>query len=189
MSDLDLTHDNSAEMAAVELEALKTKADQLGVTYHPSISAAKLSEKIKKHLEGSTETVSLTKEPAHETPGQLAKRIQMEALKLVRVNITCMDPQKTEHDGEIFTVGNSVIPTQRKFVPFNTPNGFHIPQIMLDMLKAKECQVFYTERNASGNSVRKAKQIRAFSIEILPPLTDKELKELAASQAASGMIV
>lgn len=186
MSDIEQTTD--AELAAAELEVLKTRASQLGITFHPSISASKLSAKIAEFLaKGESTAPEDTELPATETPGQIAKRVRDEALALVRVNITCMDPQKIEHDGEIFTVGNSVIPTQRKFVPFNTPDGFHIPKIMYDMLVAKECQVFYTER-VNGNSVRKSKQIPAFNIQVLPQLTATELAELKAAQAASGII-
>lgn len=189
MSDQEQNTDNSVDVAAAELDSLKAKADLVGVKYHPSISAEKLREKISKHLAGETEgeaKVEITK--ADLTPGQKRKKMRDEALKLVRVNITCMNPAKREWDGEIIAVGNSNLETQKKFVPFNTSDGYHIPQIMYDMLKARQCQVFYNERTKNGITVRKGKLINEFAIEVLPPLTSKELAELAKVQAAAGTI-
>lgn len=190
MSDLDQNHDNSEELAAAELDALKGRADQLGVKYHPSISAEKLSEKISKHLAaGETpedKPVELAKGDL--TPGQKIKKMKQEALKLIRVNITCMNPAKREWNGEIFAVGNANLPTIKKFVPFNTVDGYHLPQIMLDMLKARECQVFFNEKQKNGVTMRKGKMIKEFAIEILPQLTEKELADLAKVQAAAGII-
>lgn len=109
-----------------------------------------------------------------------------EATKLVRIRVTCMNPAKKEWEGEIFTVGNSVIGTHKRFVPFNADEGWHVPQIMLDMIKNRECQVFITEKSKHGVSVRRGKLIKEFAVEVLPPLTEEELKDLAQRQAMAG---
>lgn len=197
MSDLENTSedsavDNAAELAASELDSLKAKADLVGVKYHPSISADKLRAKVAAHIAGEPEpgkeAVAETKVAAVETVLQKRKRTKDTALALVRVNVTCMNPAKREWDGEIFAVGNSHIATQKKFVPFNTADGYHIPKIMFDMLKERKCQVFYNERAKNGITVRKGKLINEFAIEVLPQLTEKELAELAKIQAVAGTI-
>lgn len=183
----DLTkEDNALEQA--ELDALKAKADQLGVSYHPSISASKLNTKIKAHLEGVKPTDEAADAAPVVTLGQKRKKMKEDALALVRVNITCMNPAKKDWDGEIFAVGNSTLGTVKKFVPFNTEDGYHIPRIMLDMLKERQCQIFTTERAKGGINVRKSKLIKEFGIVELPPLTKEELANLAKIQAAAGVI-
>lgn len=108
-------------------------------------------------------------------------------LKLVRVNVTCLDPMKKEYLGEIFTVGNDVIGSVRKYIPFNTTDGWHVPKIILDQLKEKECQIFNTIKDDRGNNIRTGKTIKAYVIQELPPLSEEELKELAKVQQAQGI--
>lgn len=160
------------------LDALKEQATELGISFHPNISLEKLSQRIKEH--------EVEQEAAAEAPKPKAKKTlkehREEALKLVRVNVTCMNPAKNEWEGELFTVGNSVIETQTKFVPFNTTEGWHIPYIMYKLLRDRQCQVFYTAK-VQGNDVRVGKQIKEFAIDVLPPLTEQERKELAVRQA------
>lgn len=199
MSEQDQTNDtndtyDSAAMAALELEALKTKANLMGVKFHPSITYGKLSEKLKEHE--ASEVKVETEDPAKKenklvSQGGKIKAMKDAALALVRVNIVCQNPAKREWNGEVIAVGNRNLPTQKKFVPFNTPDGYHITQIMYDMLVDRECPVFYNERvkTAMGyQDVRKMRRIKEFSITVLPSLTPVELKELARRQAvASGM--
>ena len=170
-----------------ELAALKSKADLLGVKYHPSISADKLRAKIKEHVEKPQEvTVEQTAEApeakATESVAEMRVRLRKEAMKLVRVNITCMNPFKREWESEIFTAGNTMVGTVRRCVPFNA--DWHIEQILLNMLKERKCQVFYTDK-VDGRQVRRAKLINEFAIQELPALTPQELKELARRQAIS----
>ena len=123
----------------------------------------------------------------NETPAQRRRRIRNNANELVRINVTCMNPAKKEWAGEIFTVGNNAVGTIKKFVPFNTEDGWHVPRMILQVMQARQCQIFYTEKQKNGVKVRKGKLIKEFGIEILPPLTEEELEELARRQAmASG---
>jgi hypothetical protein len=192
MSDLENQEANDAAvMDAMVLESLKLKANTLGVKFHPSISAEKLSEKIKEHIAAldAGSDVAKTAEDAPLSQAGKIKKMRDEALALVRVNVVCMNPAKREWNGEIITVGNRNLPTQKKFVPFNTPEGYHLPKIMYDMLVARECPVFYNERVKSAmgiQNVRRMKRIPEFNIQVLPPLTPAELKELARQQAAAA---
>lgn len=181
--------DNGGYSPEQELEALKMRADRLGVKYHPSISAEKLREKIATYL-AETEP----KMPAAPVPEKSdADKLNDErrdainrAMRLVRVRITCMNPFKKEWEGEIFTAGNSVVGSVEKYVPFNTE--WHVPQIMLNMLEERNCQIFFNEKARNGITVRRGKLIKEFAIEILPDLTPGQLKDLAQQQAMANRI-
>jgi hypothetical protein len=170
-----------------ELAALKQRADVLGLTYHPSIGVEKLREKVNAALAPTVEEAK----PAvatEESEGMRNSRLKREASKLVRIRVTCMNPAKKEWEGEIFSVGNSVVGSFTKFVPFNTEDGWHVPQMILQMIQDRQCQVFYTVSDQRGNKTRKGKLIKEFSVEILPPLTPEELHDLAQRQAMSNSI-
>lgn len=166
-----------------ELTVLKARADQLGISYHPSIGVEKLREKVNAALDDSHVAPSAG-EPAQETKAPTRMSKKQEALKLVRVRVTCMNPNKREWEGELFTGGNSVIGSHTKYVPFDTE--WHVPQVILNIIKQRQCQVFVTTKDGRGNRIRKGKLIKEFAVEILPPLTEQELKELAQRQAMAA---
>ena len=174
-----------------ELDALKARANLLGVKFHPSISLEKLREKVNAAVtsEGEAEEAPNTpSETKEETIGEKRKRLKTEALKLIRIRLTCLNPAKKEWEGEIITVGNSLIGSVKKFVPFNADDGWHVPYVIYQQLKERQCQIFQTATDARGNKVRKGKLIKEFAIEVLPPLTKEELEELARRQAMAKAI-
>ena len=187
--DTEQEQDEAALLAATELENLKSRAEKLGVKFHPSISAEKLREKIKAAQtegEGGVGAQSEVKSATGTNEESLAAkklRMKREALKLVRVRITCMNPAKKEWEGEIITVANNAVGTVKRYVPFNTEDGWHVEHILLEQLRERQCQIFVTEKDSRGNKVRKGKLIREFAIEVLDPLTEEELAELAQRQA------
>lgn len=109
--------------------------------------------------------------------------LQKEANKLVRVKITCMNPAKKEWKGEIFSVTNAIFGTIKKFVPYNVAaaDAYHVPQVLLEVLEQKEYQAFSTVR-VKGVDTKKPRQVKEFAIEILPPLTQKEIEAIAKKQ-------
>lgn len=174
-----------------ELTTLKARADLLQVSYHPSIGLEKLREKINAKLaEGEGEAPAEAKAaPAEqETEAQKRLRLKREALKLIRVRITCMNPVKKEWEGEIITVSNNAVGTVKRYVPFNADDGWHLEHILLEQLRERQCQVFYTAKDDRGNKIRKGKLIKEFAIEVLDPLTEAELKELAQRQAMAKSV-
>lgn len=194
MSEEQLNQDNqeldeAAQLAAAELENLKIRAEKLGVKFHPSISADKLREKIKAAQaegEGSVGEQSEVKSATgtdEESPAAKKLRLKREGLKLVRVRITCMNPTKKEWEGEIFTVSNNAVGTVKRYVPYNVEDGWHVEQILLNQLRERQCQIFVTEKDSRGNKIRRGKLIREFAIEVLEPLTEEELRDLAQRQA------
>ncbi len=176
MSDVD-----TEIQATDELATLKARADMLGVKYHPSISLEKLREKV---------NASLAPEEKAAAAAPVVDRaaMQRQANELVRVRVTCMNPAKKEWEGEIFTVGNSVVGTIKKYVPFNADEGWHVPRFILDQIKARECQVFTTVKGPRGNTTRQGKLIKEFAVEILDPLTEEELHDLAQRQAMAKSV-
>lgn len=170
-----------------ELDSLKMRADQLGLKYHPAIGVEKLREKVNATIEGTDsgedeEPNALA--PDTETVNEKRARLKREALKLVRVRITNMNPNKKEWEGEIFTVSNSVIGTVKKMIKFDVE--YHVPQIILNVMRERECQVFVNFKDAKGNRSKEGKLVKEFAIEVLPSLTEKELKELAQRQAMAN---
>lgn len=181
---------DTAVLVQDELQILRDRANLLGVRFHPSISLDKLREKVVAAASGEATPPDEAKapEPVEETVGQKRNRMKRDALALVRVRITCMNPAKSEWEGEIVTAGNSLIGSVKKFVPFNADDGWHIPNILLQQLRERQCQIFHTVTDARGNKVRKGKLIKEFAIEVLPHLTPEELAELARRQAMAKAI-
>lgn len=208
--------DNTQELQANELEGLKARAKQMGLTFHPSIGLETLREKINLKLRttgvkdveiepgvpklnevNSDEEVTeysakeikdgyAERDTSKLSKAQLRNEAIREANKLVRVRVVNMNPNKREWTGEVITVSNSVVGTFRKFVSFNNPAGYHIPQIILQALKERDCQIFVTGISENGQRIKKATLIKEFAIEILPPLTMEELKDLAQRQAMAN---
>ena len=181
---------DTAVLVQDELQILKDRANLLGVKFHPSISLDKLREKVVAATSGEATPPDEAKapEPVEETVGQKRNRMKRDALALVRVRITCMNPAKSEWEGEIFTAGNSLIGSVKKYVPFNADEGWHVPNILLQQLRERQCQIFQTVTDPRGNKVRKGKLIKEFAIEVLSSLTSEELAELARRQAMSKAI-
>jgi hypothetical protein len=192
------TQDNDIEVTPQdELAALKARADMMGVSYHPSIGLEKLREKVNAAMtqEPTAEPVAaapvVTSAPAApqvETEGQRSQRLKRDASRLVRIRLTCMNPAKAEWPGEIISVGNSVVGSFSKFVPFNADEGWHVPNIIYKALNDRQCQVFTTIIDSRGNKSRKGKLIKEFAIELMPDLTPEELHDLAQRQAMAGTI-
>lgn len=174
MTELD---NDQMEVEQAALEGLKERATKLGVKFHPNIKAEALLIKIKEVQADVPEVVVKQEKPVTQIDHK------KEATKLVRIRLVCMNPAKKEWEGEIITVGNSVVGTIKKYIPFNADEGWHVPKFIYDVLVDRQCQIFITVKDSRGNQVRRGKLIKEFSIEILPPLTETELQELARQQA------
>lgn len=171
-----------------ELTALKARADLMGMSYHPSIGVDKLRAKIDAALEEEQEEALKPKTVEKESENEVRARKRREASELIRIRVTCMNPNKKEWDGEIFTAGNSLVGTFKKYVPFNSDEGWHVPRIIYNQLVQRQCQVFTNTKDSRGNTTRKGKMIKEFSIEIMPTLTPEELSELARRQAMAKSV-
>ncbi len=179
MSDIELQSQEEA------LNAMKARADLLGITYHPSIGLEALTKKVRQAQAEPEGGEPIKGDPTVGTDTVNTLKAIAEATKLLRIRVTCMNPAKKEWEGEIFTVGNGVVGTLKKYVPFNNDEGWHVPAMIVDMIKGRECQIFVSKRE-NGKTVRKSKIIKEFAVEILPALTEDELADLAQRQAMAN---
>lgn len=183
-----------------ELEVLKARATKLGISFHPSIGVDALRSKLAAELSEGDEYVApvvaaavvgdeLTFRAAEvETKAQIRERLIREATCLVRVNVSCMNPNMSEHEGAIYSVSNSVIGTVKKFVKFNTEDGYHVPAIIAEHMRNRKCQIFYKARDRKGRPVTNSRMINELNVVVMPPLTEEELNDLAQSQLARHSI-
>lgn len=198
-----------------EIEVLRERADQLGIKYRSNTGVDKLRALVNAAIDGTAppaddEEEVEQPEEAEEviesvagrpfvgkenvvdmvilkadelSPQQKKAKARNEARKLVRVRIACLNPAKAEWEGELFTFGNAVVGTLKRFVPFEVE--WHVEQALLNMIRNRKYQHFYNAKGPHG-PVRQAKQVNEFAIEILDPLTEEELKDLAQRQALTN---
>ena len=206
--DIDLNAAGNDSMED-ELTLLKQRADQMGIPYHPAIGVAKLRDKVNAALNDTVadegvgepdeevimEQVAIAPKPSNqpkmtEAEKQLMHhtRLRKEAHKLVRVRVTCMNPNKKNWPGEIISVSNAVIGTVKKFVPFNGEEGYHLPAVLLKMMKARQYQHFAQIKKPNGQKMAVSKLLPEFAIEVMNPLTEMELGDLKQRQALNHSI-
>jgi len=176
---------------AREQTAVREQANTLGIKYHHNAS----DETIQKLIDSQSTANEL---PEGVLPRDKCQPMDQETFsrkygrkgldrkevaQLIRCRIQCMNPAKKDWPGEIFSVGSAKLGTFKKFVPFNSPEPYHLPRIIYDMLVEKKCTVFHTVTDTRGNKIRKGRLVNEFAIEVLPPLTKEELSDLARQQA------
>lgn len=180
---------------AEELEFLKETARQLGIKFSNNIGIEALSEKISVFQAELAEQEKAKNQPKEVPQGKAAqaaalrRMIQADALRLVRVRINNLDPKKNELKGEIITVGNDYVGTIKKMVPYGkaTDGGYHIPWILYKYLKNKEYLVVRsTTHPVTKQITTETSYEREYSVEILDPLTDAQMKTLAQKQLAAS---
>lgn len=195
-SDQERNDQLTLEAEKEERALLMSRARLMGLTISNNIGIDKLRERIANAQAGKSDT-SLIPPPALVDPIEPAGRKQnyrekmrREQLKLIRCHIVNLDPKKKDLHGEIFTTGNRVIGTVRKFVPYGevTENGYHIPYIIYKMLKAKKFLNIRTRRGPKGEPLVETNWAQEFAITVLPQLTKAELHDLAVAQAAAGSV-
>lgn len=120
-----------------------------------------------------------------ETKEQRQARLKLEGIKLVRCRIHCNNPMKSEWQGEQFTISNRNIGTVNRFVPFD--EDWHVEACIIEMMRDRQYLSFSTKKRGPMQlEVKEPKYVREFNIEILEPLTQKQLRDLAVKQALQG---
>lgn len=179
------------------LNKYKEIALRLGINHSPNIGEDTLLNKIKevcieRNIEFSSLLKEDTKEDIDEEYINKVKNISLSDVpdpydpndynRLIRVQITCLDPSKNKNTSEIFTVGN-LLTTQTKCIPYNNPT--HITKMMYDAIKEIKYQNFMTSKNPrTGEEETTVRLTDAYSIQELPPLTPQELQAIAQEQLA-----
>lgn len=193
-----------------ELDMLKDRATMMGIKFSNNIGVDALKKKIADAMEGIKDEDEPVQQAAANPfeAGQapvtaaknvldptgagarkvtVAEQIRLDAMKLVRVRITNMDPRDKDLPGEIFSVGNDFIGNVKKYVPYDGHDeGYHIPQCIYDMLVEKQFLQIKTIKKPNGGTENRQIMARKFAIEVLPPLTEQELHELKVAQAAAA---
>lgn len=186
-----------------ELEILKTRARTMGIVFSNNIGVSTLREKIEAKMAETTVTSGNQTNPLESGAGatgasnqanveptatpSLREYLLKSEMALVRVRITNLDPKKKDLPGEIITVANQYIGTVRKYVPFGevTDNGYHVPQCIFKVLDSRRFLNIRTIRDAKSGRIRvETNYAKEFALEVLPQLTNEELNQLAANQAA-----
>jgi hypothetical protein len=177
---------NSAAEKEALLESRKSLAREMGIEFHPSIGLEKLNAKIEEALaEEATEPA----EPVDMSDIPLTdEEIRNDAMRLMRIRVVCMNPAKMDYEGEFFATGNKLTGTVRKYVHFGVE--WHVPKIIYNMMKDKKFQAFVEKsvRTDSGLMIKQkqGRLVPEYGIEVLPLLSEEELKNLSQRQAMAN---
>ena len=188
-------NDSVDELQVDEMTILKQRATMMGIKFSNNIGLEALRKKVADAQEGITEQEQPEVNPLATTSVQedkpsMAQRIRLENTRLIRVRIQNLDPKKKDLPGEILTVANDYMGTVRKFVPYGeaTDNGYHIPYCIYKLLKSRKFLHVSVKKGRNGKERVEQQWVREFAIEILPPLTPEELKQLGQAQLAAGSL-
>ena len=186
---VDVKQEREALKARCQLLGIQTQGNQSNDTLRALIRA-KQDEMDAAARQANPAAFDEAVETSEGRTPSLREYLKTEALKLVRVRISCMNPQLAKMGSVIITTGNEYTGTVRKVVFFGekTENGYHIPQIILNVLQRRKFQQVVEERNHKGHLVPRARWMKEFNIEILPALTQKELNALKDRQLATNSI-
>lgn len=191
------TEDQASDVQVDELTVLKQRARMMGVPISNNIGLETLRERIRAKMEAIDkvenptalvpdigETVVGTK------PMSIRQQLIRDEMKLVRLKIANLNPNKNDLPGEIFTLANEYIGTVAKYIPFGaaTDDGYHVPYCIYRQLLERRFLNIKTKKGVNGQTKVEQGWVREFSIEVLPPLTQAELGKLAMAQAAAGVL-
>lgn len=190
-------NDSVDELQVDEMTILKQRATMMGIKFSNNIGLEALRKKVADAQEGITEQEQAEVNPLATAPAavqedklSMAQRIRLENTRLIRVRIQNLDPKKKDLPGEILTVANDYMGTVRKFVPYGeaTDNGYHIPYCLYKLLKSRKFLHVSVKKGRNGKERVEQQWVREFAIEILPQLTEEELKQLGQAQLAAGSL-
>jgi hypothetical protein len=198
--------DTNPEAMTDELSVLKTRARTMGIEFSNNIKLGTLRERVAAKMneepaqdeeqdEDEDEIVDaeVSTAPAKKLSPKMTIREELLAsqMKLVRLRITNMDPNKKDLPGEVLTVANEYIGTVSKFIPFGeaTDEGYHVPFCLYKMMEERRFQLIRTTRDRrTGTPSTTSSWQKEFALEVLPQLTEAELADLARAQIAAGSI-
>lgn len=164
---MEITKDNINEVQRAELLA---KAKEMNLQFAPNIQTEKLRELILKAIDPDT---------TEEVPKVRKLSYREEAMKLVRIILFNNDPSEKDTESVTITVCNDKIPSFSRNIPFNKP--WHVEQIILNVIADKEFLVKAVDGKGMYDP-EKSYLRKKYTIQLLNPLTEEELKELAEKQ-------
>lgn len=218
MSDqINETSSIDTDAAPSELDMLKARAKMMNIAFGPNIGVEALRKRIADVLAAddkenaaaaSTDADETSPDPVQSSPAvtpdmvvatkppekpkvRTLREIQMEEqMALVRLRITNLDPKKAQLPGEIITFANEIIGTVSKYIPFGekTDDGWHVPVCIYNILKDRKFLSIRMKKGQHGIEYPETRYVSEFALQELDPLTPEELAQLAATQAAAGLI-
>lgn len=176
-------------MTELDLETVRAKAKELGVPVHPAQKAETIQANIDQFLADSAVAGAQTSEPSAPTPAvpetelQALERMRKEALALIPVTVTSMDPADANLTAVVVSVGNRFLGQITKAIPFGYK--WYMPKILLDHM---EEQTFIRSSmvpvpGIPGSERLNRQSIKKYGIQYHPMPTPAELAELAKLQA------
>ena len=189
---------SETEQTKTELELLQEQATIMGITFSKKAGVAALKEKIAAKMNGESiedDEVEVEQTPTKqtltkaETEAKQRKEIYNEAMKLVRIHVSCMNPAMSEVPGAIFAVANEYIGNVRKYVPFTGhDDGWHVPNCIYQLLLSKQFTTTRTQRDPiTKREVQVPVTLKEFNIQVLPQLTEEELELMKKAQLAAKL--
>lgn len=161
-------------------KTLKTYASDMGISVHSKKREAILSELMAHYQNNELAPVQVEDEVELTSYQRLSR--------LIRCRVINQNPNETKLPTKLFTVGNMIddfIPS--RVVTFGAIT--HLPASLIDHLKNVTYRYSITKRNAKGHKYTENKELPHYDIQILPPLTPKQLKELAREQKATNRLI
>lgn len=177
--------------APTVLDFLKNEAQALGVKHHPKIGEAKLREKIQVFKEAQEKEAKKAEKETLKSPVQgrakwTKRDLQRSMLQMVRVRVSCLNPHYKGLKGQAFSTSNGITGTVKKYVPFDSPHGWHVPKVLIDELKKKKHQTFREITTPTGKKIKRGVKVPSFAIQELPPLTAEEWKKIMQQLRATS---
>jgi len=168
-----------SEVTQTERESLMERADLMGLEYKKNISTDKLRELVNGEIDPVKDEP--TKVAGEKTVDEVRADFRKEQTALVRVILTCNDPQMKDWETTPYLhVSNAILSLPRITVPFGVE--WHVPKIYLDMIKNQNCTITVKSKDEHGRPITVPKEIKKYNVQELPALTPSELAELKQSQ-------
>ena len=183
-------------------ELLKSKLNEVTPTSETqnknnAMSLEEMEKYYKQKMEEEAEILRAEYEAKlHKNDDSLRKKIEIssidkkEAMKLVRVIVNCNDPLIAREGTELLRVSNDIVDTGVRAVPFGRTEPFHLPQILVNMMKEKKTTIFVKQVNKKlGKQVDVPKHINKYTIQEFPPLTKEEFERIKHAQEKRQALV
>jgi len=170
----------AAQIAAAKVSAppsTEIKPIQPITSNAPELAATSNASKPRKVEAGKTPTIR--------------QHLYNEQMRLVRLRIQNLDPKKSDLAGEVIAVSNKFLGTVKTFVPYGevTDDGWHIPYIIYKELERRRfLNIRTTKDPRTKQPIVKKGWAKEFALDILPPLSAKEISQLATAQTAAGSV-
>lgn len=174
--------ENELSAEEQEYQTLKARAELLNLKPRKNWTLETLRAKVNEAVTSDKPANVATEAAAPETKKKVLSekdKMRREANKLVRVIVTCMNPNKRDYAGEMISVANSLFEI-KKFIQFGKP--YHVPQAILTVLEERKFQAFEKFTDRKGNDGRRGKLMPEFAIQYLDPISPKELDDIRQRQ-------